>query len=131
MDVSLFSNEVDNSMSSSDNPRDDSRSSRAGRHTPETSPKFWRRVIAGGSLRSLRGVGGALAVASAGAVAAAIVGGLWYLTIGDLLGDRGTAATTAIAGAVAIWLFIVVAGVRATVGSAHDDHHGRRRRNGT
>lgn len=85
------------------------------------------RIIAGGSVRSLRSVGGLLALASAGAVASFLGGGLWYLAIGDLVGDRTMAATSAMAGALAIWVFVTLAGVRMTVRQRGSSRGGARR----
>jgi hypothetical protein len=72
-------------------------------------------------------MGGLVALASVAGMVALIVGGLWYLAVDDLLGDRRTAATSAVAGALVFWILMVVAGARALL--PERDAPSARRRN--
>lgn len=108
----------------------ENRAAKSGRHTRESAQRFWMRMIAGGSAKSLRGVGSLLALATAGAIAAALVAGLWYFAVGDLLADEGTAATTAVAGAIVIWVFVTGAGTLLILRARNQTKpRSRRRRN--
>jgi hypothetical protein len=60
-------------------------------------------------------MGGLVALVSIAGLISLTVGGLWYLAVGDLIGDKRTAATSAVAGALVFWILMVVAGARALV----------------
>ena len=104
------------------------RTSRQGRHAVESPKQFWMRIIAWGSAKSLRNVGGLVALISVAGLIAVVVGGLWYLAVGDILGDRRTAATSAIAGALVVGILVAVVGARVMLPDRHSSGVDARRR---
>lgn len=89
------------------------------KHTRESATEFWIRTGA----RPLVGLGGALALGGFALFAAAVVGGVWYLVVRDLLGNEDAAFSSALAGSAVVFAFVAVGGssvLRRTGSFDHD-----------
>lgn len=92
------------------------------KHTRESATAFWMRM---GS-RPLIGVGSLLALASLGLAIAAVVGGVWYLIVTDLLDSPEAALWSAVPGALVVFVAVVVGGVRVLRSSPESDERSPR-----